>query len=124
MLGRSPFCLVCPGMPCFCCSSHCKLHLSTQVDVHLFAIVLPPPGHPKHTEPGKLSCFNPCGSSLSWMMTMGKIFPPFGDGSRGCANCIVGCGKVLRFFTDQLRGLGACDGWQWITVSMYDNADR
>ena len=33
---------------------------------------------------------------------------------------IVGRGKALKFFWDQLRRLDSCEGWQLITITTYD----
>ena len=33
---------------------------------------------------------------------------------------VVGRSKALKFFSDQLRRLNNCSGWQWITVTTYD----
>ena len=33
---------------------------------------------------------------------------------------IVGRGKALKFFIDQLRGLDSCDGWQLVSTTTYD----
>ena len=33
---------------------------------------------------------------------------------------VVGRGKALKFFIDQLRGLDSCDGWQWLSTTTYD----
>ena len=33
---------------------------------------------------------------------------------------VVGRGKTLKIFIDQLRGLDSCDGWQWLLTTTYD----
>ena len=33
---------------------------------------------------------------------------------------IVGRGKALKFFIDQLHGLDSCYGWQWLSTTTYD----
>ena len=33
---------------------------------------------------------------------------------------VVGRGKALKFFIDQLRVLDSCDGWQWLSTTTYD----
>ena len=43
-------------------------------------------------------------------MVLGKVVPIV----------VVGHGNAPTFFSDQLRRLDSCDGWQWITVTTYD----
>ena len=33
---------------------------------------------------------------------------------------VVGRGKALKCFIDQLRGLDSCDGRQWLSTTTYD----